>query len=125
MKYPEYRIAQRESGMKPISYLQHLLKDCLEIRREKGIYWVSGVNGTVDGLAVRKMNFYMTAVGIIRQKLTDAGIDEAVANEIAGICMRSDTGTEPRKEIHSLLCRQFGNKIGAKYYRQAVKYVCI
>ena len=128
MKHQEFRTVLKESGMKPIPFLQHLLEGVIEFRREKGIYWAGAANAKVNArdavLLERKRHFYETAFGRIRKQLTDAGMDEAVADEIAGICMRSEAAAEPRKEIHTFLCQRFGNKIGAKYYRQAVKYIC-
>ena len=123
MKYPEFRVAQKESGMKPIPYLQHLLEGNMDFYREKGVFWVSKNKGPKDELAERKKSFFEAAFRSIRQRLTDMGIDPAAADEIAGICMRSDSETEPRKMIHTLLCQRFGEKEGAKYYRQAVKYI--
>jgi hypothetical protein len=129
MKHPEFREALKESGMQPIAYLQHLFEGVIEIRREKGIYWAGAADEAVNArdavLFERKRNFYETAFGRIRKQLTDAGMDEAVAEEIAGICMRSNAAVEPRKVIHTLLCQRFGNKTGAKYYRQTVKYICM
>ena len=128
MKYPEFRAMLKESGMKPIIYLQQLLAGVIEIRREKGIYWAGAADAEANArdtaLFERKKTFYETAFGRIREQLTGAGLDEAVADEIAGICMRSNAAVEPRKVIHTLLCQRFGNKAGAKYYRQAVKYIC-
>ncbi len=139
MKVPEFSAAQKESGLKPILYMQLLFAGKIEIRRENGIFWASSVGSAAAGSADaeengrpvkdevsvrRKRNFYDAAFTNIREKLSGAGFDPAVADEIAVICMRSEGEEEPRKVIHTLLCREFGNKVGAKYYRQAVKYIC-
>ena len=120
-RYPEFRTFLKESGMKPIPYLQHLLEGNMEFYQEKGAYWVFPVKE--NELARKKRKFFEIAFRSIRQKLTDGGIDLNAADEIAGICMRANSETEPRKMIHTLLCQRFGNKTGAKYYRQAVKYI--
>ena len=103
----------------------------IRISRIKGVYWAARVDDEEKksgkeqdaAIAERRRYFYETAFSNIRKRLTDAGMDQNVADEIAGICMRSDSETEPRKLIHMLLCQRFGNKTGAKYYRQAVKYI--
>ena len=50
---------------------------------------------------------------------------KSVADEIMDICMHSYTDAEPRKVIHYLLCQRYGTRIGAQYYRKAVKYADI
>jgi len=122
-RYPEFRTYMQKSGMKPIPYLQHLLEGCMEFYQEKGAYWASAVKESENELARKRRKFFEIAFRSIRQRLTDGGIDLNAADEIAGICMRANSETEPRKVIHTLLCQRFGNKTGAKYYRQAVKYI--
>ncbi len=128
---PGFRSALKESGLKPITFIQQLFPGSIQISRIKGIYWASPAgdekgnsNNRQDTvIAERRKNFYEAAFSNIQKQLTDAGMDQNVADEIAGICMRSDSETEPRKLIHMLLCQRFGNKTGAKYYRQAVKFI--
>ena len=73
----------------------------------------------------RQKSFYAQASANIRKRLADAGLEQSVADEIADICMHSYAAVEPRKVIHNLLCQRYGTKIGAQYYRKAVKYVDI
>lgn len=135
--YPEFRLALKKSGMKPIAFLQQLFEGKIDIYRDKGIYWAcmadfvecdplpkeepesNGQNGTVGQ---RKQSFYEQAFSNIQKQLSNAGLDKEVADEIANIFMRSNSAVEPRKVIHTLLCQRFGTKLGAKYYRQTVKY---
>ena len=134
MKMPEFRAALKESGQKPIPYLRELFAGGIEVYREKGIYWAavntdsSPADAETDSardeaISERKKVFFEKAFSNIRKQLTDSGMDKEVADEIAGIFMHSHSADEPRKEIHTLLCRRFGPKLGAKYYRQTAMYV--
>lgn len=138
LAYPEFRNEMRKSGLKPIAYMQQLFDGRIDIYRSKGIYWArlsdspvsdpskSGKelseDGREDTLAQRKKNYYEKAFSNIQNRLCEAGLDQAVADEITNIVMRSNAAVEPRKVIHTLLCQRFGKKTGAKYYRQTVKY---
>lgn len=128
MTIPEFRSSLKESGMKPISFIQQRFEGSIRIRREKGIFWAADEKECEKKerdaiVAERKQQFLEKACNNIRNRLSDAGIDQNVAEEIAGICMRFDSDGERRKTIHLMLCQRFGPRTGAKYYRQAVKYI--
>lgn len=128
MMLPEFRSSLKESGMKPIAFIQQRFEDSIRIRREKGIFWAADEKECEKKerdaiVAERKQQFLEKACNNIRNRLSDAGIDQNVAEEIAGICMRFDSDGERRKTIHLMLCQRFGPRTGAKYYRQAVKYI--
>ena len=129
MTIPTFRASLKESGMKPIPYLQQALDGHIVIYREKGIYWAtdepkapSEGSGEHTVFELKKA-FYDKAISNLQERLSDVGIDPNTVTEIADICMHSDNTIEPRKEIHNLLCQRFGPKVGAKYYRQTVKYL--
>lgn len=129
-KIPQFRAAMKASGTKSIRFMKDFFQGKIDIYMEKGTYWAaeSGTNASEDNtrngiIDERRKTFYEKAVSSIQSRLSDAGLDQEVANEIADICMHSNSADEPRKEIHNLLCRRYGNKIGAKYYRQTVKYL--
>lgn len=128
MRFPDFRTSLSESGMKPIAFLQQLFPDSIRIYREKGIWWAEDIRedsnkGRDESLEDRRKAFQAAAFNNIRDRLSGAGLDQCVADEIAGICMRTDSESEQRKTIHMLLCQRFGNRIGSKYYRRAVKYI--
>ncbi len=136
MTRPDFRSALKESGLKPIPFMQQLFQDHIGIYREKGIYWAAAGGGqdncgSSDGegkdpvVEERRKTFYQQASANIRKRLSEAGLEQSVADEIADICMHSYSAVEPRKVIHNLLCQRYGTKIGAQYYRKAVKYVDI
>lgn len=128
MMLPVFRASLKESGMKPIAFIQQRFEGSIRIRREKGIFWAADEKECEKKerdavIAKRKQQFLEKACNNIRNRLSDAGIDQNVAEEIAGICMRFDSDGERRKTIHLMLCQRFGSRTGAKYYRQAVKYI--
>ena len=134
MAYPAFRTALKESGMKPIAFITQLFLDHIRIYREKGVYWAAAGGEQVDSGAPdekkkdpavedRQKKFFEQAFASIRLRLTDAGLDQSTADDIADICLHSYTDTEPRKVIHNLLCQRYGTKIGAQYYRKADKYM--
>ncbi len=133
MKLPGFRESLRESGMKPIPFMQKQFAGSVEICRLKGIWWAAehavsfaAEDGDTERdavLAERRKEFRETAFRNMQQRLSDAGLDQNAAEEIAAVCLRSDSVGEQRKTIHQLLCSRFGSKTGAKYYRQAVKYI--
>lgn len=136
MTRPDFRIALKESGLKPILFMQQLFPDHIRIYREKGIYWAAAGGKEENGASPedegkdpvirdRQKSFYEQASANIRKRLADAGLEQNVADEIADICMHSYASVEPRKVIHNLLCQRYGTKIGVQYYRKAVKYVDI
>lgn len=136
MNRPDFRSALKESGLKPIPFMQQLFPGQIRIYREKGIYWAAAgseeensVSPEDEGknlaLKDRQKSFYAQALANIRKRLSEAGLEQSVADEIADICMHSYSAVEPRKVIHNLLCQRYGTKIGAQYYRKAVKYVDI
>ena len=114
LKHTAFRTAQKESGLKPIPYMQELFTGRIRFYREKGIFRAA--------LCERKKTFYEEARANIQKRLSDAGLEKNAAEEIANIFMHSKTAVEPRKVIHNLLCQRFGSKIGAQYYKKAVKY---
>ena len=138
LAYQAFRSSLKKSGMQPIAYIQHMFKGRIHIYRNKGIYWAylseskseasseteerSSQDNKDSVIAQRKRNYYELAFSNMQNRLCDVGLDKAVADEIANIILHSDTAVEPRKVIHTLLCQRFGSKIGAKYYRQTVKY---
>ena len=128
MTIPEFRSSLKESGMKPIAFMQKHFEGSIRIYREKGIFWAADEKECEKkerdaAVARRKQQFREMARNNIRNRLSDAGIDQNVAEEIAGICMRFDSDGDRRKTIHLMLCQRFGPRTGAKYYRQAVKYI--
>ncbi len=131
LKLPGFRSVLKESGMKPIPFMQQQFAGMIRIWRDNGIYWAAPAEAPetsaeecrTDELAERRKSFFEKAFSNIQKQLTDAGLSKEAADEIADIFMRSNSAAEPRKVIHTLLCQRFGNKIGARYYRQAVKYV--
>ena len=128
MMLPVFRASLKESGMKPIAFIQQRFEGSIRIRREKGIFWAADEKECEKKerdavIAKRKQQFLEKACNNIRNRLSDAGIDQNVAEEIAGICMRFDSDGERRKTIHLMLCQRFGPRTGSKYYRQAVKYI--
>ena len=128
MTIPEFRSSLKESGMKPIAFMQKHFEGSIRIYREKGIFWAADEKECEKkerdaAVARRKQQFREMARDNIRNRLSDAGIDQNVAEEIAGICMRFDSDGDRRKTIHLMLCQRFGPRTGAKYYRQAVKYI--
>ena len=133
LSIPGFRRALKESGMKPIPFMQYLFAGKIRIWRENGVFRAapddprinSAEEGNVDELAERRRTFYERAFSNIQQQLSGAGLAKETADEIADIFMHSNSAAEPRKVIHTLLCQRFGNKIGARYYRQAVKYVSV
>lgn len=136
MTYPAFRDALKESGQKPIPYIQQLFRGYIRIRREKGIWWAAAeaeeeskdsmeTAGNDPVAEDRRKKFCEQAFANIRKQLADAGMEQNVADEIADICMRAHSDAEPRKVIHTLLCRRYGTKIGAQYYRKAVRYMNI
>ena len=137
LAYPEFRRALKQSGMKPIAFLKQLLEGKIDIYRSKGIFWACmaddakcdpltqeepASNSQNNPVTQKKQSFYEQAFNNIQKQLSSAGLDKEVADEIANIFMRSNSAVEPRKVIHTLLCQRFGTKLGAKYYRQTVKY---
>ena len=131
MQIPEFRILQKESGQKPIPFMQVHLAGRIRFIREKGIWWAAPVEKEPtepqldSALAEHRKKFYMEAFSNIQKRLTDAGIEKNTADEIAGIFMQSNTAVEPRKVMHNLLVQRYGTKIGSQYYRKAVKYTGI
>lgn len=136
MKHPEFRRALKESGLKPIPYIGQMFPDKIRVYQENGVFWaaVGGEQESDSSLADESRNpviedrqkkFFEQAFANIQKRLSDAGLDKSVADEIADVCMHSYAEIEPRKVIHNLLCQRYGNKIGAQYYRKAVKYVDI
>ncbi len=136
MKHPEFRCALKESRLKPIPYIGQLFPNRIRVYQENGVFWaaVEGEQESGDSQAEEGMNpviedrqkkFFEQAFANIQKRLSDAGLDQTAADEIADICMHSYTEIEPRKAIHNLLCQRYGTKIGAQYYRKAIKYVDI
>ena len=131
LKVAQFRAARKAKRTKSLLFLKDFFQGKLDIYMEKGIYWAAEAgteadetdNGRKGIIDERKKEFYEKAFSSIQARLSDAGLDQEIATEIADICMHSDNATEPRKEIHNLLCQKFGPKIGAKYYRQTVKYL--
>lgn len=130
LKIPAFQILQKESGQKPIPFLQEKFAGKIRFFREKNIWWASAEDAPEEAagkaerpeLAKRKKTYYEKALANIEKRLTDAGMEHAAAEEIANICMHSNTAVEPRKVIHQLLCHRFGSKIGGQYYKKAIKY---
>lgn len=134
LSLPGFRAAQKENGLKPILFMRQLFDGRIRIWRENGIFLAAPADSPeealaeecgTDELAERRNSFYEKAFSNIQKQLSDAGLAKETADEIADIFMHSNSAAEPRKVIHTLLCRRFGPKIGARYYRQAVKYVCV
>ena len=135
MKYPEFRRILKESGMKPIPFIAQLFPEQIRVYREKGIYRAAAGRGQEKDapeeerknpvVEDRQKKFFEQAFASIRNRLSEVGLDQNVADEITDICMQSYTDMEPRKVIHNLLCERYGNRIGAQYYRKAVKYADI
>lgn len=138
---PEFRIALKSSGMKPIPYLESLFRGKIRIYREKGIWWAADADEPKEETAAAKEdtcsansekaigewkeNFYLKAYENVRKQLKQTDLDETITEEIANICMRARSAVEPRKVIHTMMCQRFGIKAGVQYYRKAVKYITV
>lgn len=125
MKLPAFRLLQKESGQKPIPFLKEKFTGSIRFYQENNIWWAA--EGTQEEkenteTSRRQITDYDETFTYIEKKLSNAGVNQEAAEEIANICMHSNAAIEPRKVIHSLLCRRFGSKIGGQYYKKAIMY---
>ena len=135
---PEFRAALKASGLPPIAFLGQLFDGKISISREKGIHWASLVASPASTpgsgkesapenpesiMDLCRKSFYDQALHVLQKQISDTGISGNIVDEIAEIFMLSRTSPEPRKAIHTLLCQHFGPHLGAKYYRQTVKFI--
>ena len=128
MQIPEFRTLQKESGLKPIPFIQAYFTDCIRFTREKGIWWAipaemeSAFQLSPSVFAACSNKIYNDTFSTIQRRLEAAGIEKNAANEITDIFMQSRSAVEPRKVMHNLLIQRFGSKIGSQYYKKAVMY---
>ena len=130
LKIPAFLMLQKESGQKPIPFLQEKFAGKIRFYREKNIWWAADGDKPEKAaekpakteIAKRRETYYEKALSNIEKRLSDAGVDQKAAEEIANICIHSNTAIEPRKVIHEMLCHRFGQKIGGQYYKKAIKY---